>query len=185
MAGRKSAFNFVSHFRASMSNPSPRVELVSGLGWAAFGGAVVYASWTMDRLATLNINPLTAPGIVPGVLGAVIALCGVILAARAIGMGALAAGGRADEISEPLMNWRAALSAALCLALGLGVVGRGIPFWIAATAFVFLHILLFELAEHKQQRKLGRTILFALAIGAGTGAVVTLLFQELFLVRLP
>ncbi len=165
--------------------PSPRIEFISGLGWAAFGGAVVYASWTMDRLQNLNINPLTAPGIVPGILGAVIALCGLILAVKGARGGALMAQAPADPASEPLLNWRAALSAGLCLVLGLGVVGRGIPFWIAATAFVSLHILMFELAERRVQRRLGRTMLLALAVGAGTGAVVTLLFQELFLVRLP
>ena len=42
--------------------PSPRADLVSGLGWIALGGAIVYGSWTMDRLENLNINPYTAPG---------------------------------------------------------------------------------------------------------------------------
>jgi Tripartite tricarboxylate transporter TctB family len=165
------------------NQPSPRVELFSGLGWIALGSALVYGSWTMDRLENLNINPYTAPGLVPGVLGAVIALCGSIMAVRA-GRAGVFGSDRADA-RAPIFNGRVALSIALCLGFALGLVGRGPPFWAAAAIFLFLHIFLFEFSERREQHRLWRGVLLALAVSAGASFVITMIFQEFFLVRLP
>ena len=43
-------------------------DLLSGLLFVLVGLAVLYGSWTMPRLANRGIHPLTAPGLVPGVL---------------------------------------------------------------------------------------------------------------------
>ena len=106
----------------------------------------------MDRLENLDINPYTAPGLVPGVLGAVIALCG-----RSHGACAPCARRRvrAGTPREPIFTWRVALSLALCLGFGLGLVGRGPPFWAAAALFLFLHIFLFELGERRSSAGCG------------------------------
>jgi putative tricarboxylic transport membrane protein len=161
---------------------SPRVDLFSGFGWIALGSAIVYGSWTMDRLENLNINPYTAPGLVPGVLGAVIALCGGLMAVRA----ARAGGFRSDGAArEPIFTWRVALSMALCLGFGLGLVGRGPPFWAAAALFLFLHVFLFEFGDRRAGHRLGRGVLVALGVSAGASFVITMIFQEFFLVRLP
>jgi hypothetical protein len=164
------------------SRPPPRVELFSGLGWITLGAAIVYGSWTMDRLENLNINPYTAPGLVPGVLGAVIAVCGSLMAGRAIRAGVRHA---IDPVREPIFNWRVALSLALCLGFGLGLVGRGPPFWAATALFLFLHIFLFEFAERRAERRLWHIVIVALGVSAVASLVITLIFQELFLVRLP
>ena len=47
-----------------------------------FGAAVVYGSWTMDRLESLGIPPSTAPGVVPGLLGIGIIIFGLVLVLR-------------------------------------------------------------------------------------------------------
>jgi putative tricarboxylic transport membrane protein len=174
------------HGRTSVQSldnqPSPRVEFFSGLGWIALGSAIVYGSWTMDRLENLNINPYTAPGLVPGVLGAVIALCGSIMAVRAGTFGS----DRAAATCASIFNWRVALSIALCLGFALGMVGRGAPFWAAAAIFLFLHVFLFsEFDERRGQRRLWRGVLVALAVSAGASFAITMIFQEFFLVRLP
>jgi len=67
----------------------------------------------------------------------------------------------------------------------LGTVGRGIPFWAGAAAFLFVYILLFELAERRGKRAHARAALLAAAVGIGASAVITFVFQEFFLVRLP
>ena len=166
------------------NQPSPRVEFFSGLGWIALGSAIVYGSWTMDRLENLNINPYTAPGLVPGVLGAVIALCGSIMAVRAARTGVFGSD-RAAATRASIFNWRVALSIALCLGFALGMVGRGAPFWAAAAIFLFLHVFLFEFGERREQRSLWRGILVALGVSAGASFAITMVFQEFFLVRLP
>ena len=58
-------------------------DRIGGLIWFVFGAAVVYGSWTMDRLESLSIPPATAPGVVPGLLGIGIIVFGLILLLRA------------------------------------------------------------------------------------------------------
>ena len=58
-------------------------DRIGGLIWFVFGAAVVYGSWTMDRLESLGIPPSTAPGVVPGLLGIGIIIFALILMLRA------------------------------------------------------------------------------------------------------
>lgn len=163
--------------------PSPRADFVSGLSWIALGGAIVYGSWTMDRLENLKINPLTAPGLVPGILGAAIALCGLVMALRAARAGALRARPPLGAV-EPIITGRVALSLALCLGFALGLVGRGLPFWLAGGVFLFVHIFVFEFGA-RRGRQLARGALVAFSVGASASFLITMIFQEFFLVRLP
>ena len=77
------------------------------------------------------------------------------------------------------------LAAVLCVAYAAGLVGRGPPFWLATAVFVFVVILAFRWAELKADGRLARGAAVAAACAIGTAAAVTLVFQELFLVRLP
>jgi hypothetical protein len=160
----------------------PRTDLISGIFWMLFGGVVVIGSWRMDRLEYMHINPYTAPGLVPGILGAFIALFGVVMAIRAVRAGALAHPGAPGE---PVFNTRVALSAALCIAFAAGLVGHGPPFWLAAGIFIFVHIFLFQYPERHAGGEIGRGLLVALSVAATAAFVITMVFQELFLVRLP
>ena len=67
--------------------PSAAADLAWSLAWIVFGAALVYGSWTMDRLESMNINPYTAPGVVPGLLGGGIALMGMLLLLRSVRAG--------------------------------------------------------------------------------------------------
>lgn len=165
---------------------SPAADLVWALGWIAFGGAVVYGSWTMDRLENMHINPYTAPGLVPGFLGVGIFVMGCMLLARAVRAGGLRAPQApfgASATSSDLK--RLGLATVLCLTYGAGLVGRGMPFWAATFLFVFAAITLFQWPERRARGELGRGFAVAAACALGTAAGVTLLFQKLFLVNLP
>ena len=66
-------------------------DRTGGLIWIVFGAAVIYGSWVMDRLESLGIPPSTAPGVVPGMLGAFIIVFGLCsAAARAVSTPAFA-----------------------------------------------------------------------------------------------
>jgi hypothetical protein len=160
----------------------PRTDLICAVFWILFGGAIVVGALRMDRLEYMHINPYTAPGLVPGVLGAFIALFGLIMGLRAVRAGALHGGSAGGE---PIFNGRVATSAALCIAFAAGLVGHGPPFWLAAGIFVFLHIFLFQYPELRERSAVVRGALASLAIAVGTSFAVTMVFQELFLVRLP
>jgi hypothetical protein len=158
--------------------PSARTDLAWSALWTLLGGAIVAESVRMDRLEHLNVNPYTVPGLVPGLLGAVIALLGAALALRSLlRRDAPAARG------APALR-RLALGTALFLAYALGLVSR-VPFWLATLVFVSGFIFVFERPERRTRSALARGFVLALAIGAGTAAAVTYLFQGVFLVQLP
>ena len=179
---------------------------IGGLIWFVFGAAVFYGSWTMDRLASQNIDPVTAPGLVPGLVGlGIMAFALVLLVRRGTppliggpedpGIEASPAAGRhegslietgGEDVHDQPANWgRMALSWALCVGFAGLLLGRGLPFWLLAGAFVFLHILFLDDPDRIAERPLGRRILVAAIIAACTAAAVTLVFQKIFLVRLP
>ena len=64
-------------------NTGVRADFWFGLGLAVLGIGVVFESWRMPRLVDLNVHPMTVPGLVPGMIGIVIAVLGSILFARA------------------------------------------------------------------------------------------------------
>jgi hypothetical protein len=167
--------------------PSARADLISAILWIAFGVTVFVMSWTMDRLEALHINPYTAPGLVPGILGASIAIMGVMLLVRAVRAGALTPVGAPAPMTEERRAalMRAALALILCLIFGAGLVGHGPPFWLAALVFVFGFIVLFQWRERQTARARLRGAALALAVAIGAAVFVTGVFQEIFLVRLP
>ncbi len=63
-------------------------DLRDALGWLVFGAAVLIGSIRMDRLEAQHINPYTVPGLLPGLLGLVMILLGVLLAVRSWDRGA-------------------------------------------------------------------------------------------------
>jgi hypothetical protein len=162
---------------------APRTDLYAALVWIVFGAAIAVGAWNMDRLEHRHINQYEVPGLVPGVLGAVIALLGLVLALRSIGRGGLRAAPEAPP-HEERRRMASVFGATVLYALVL--VGHGIPFWLATFVFVAGFILYFD-AE--RQAGLGRRVpaqaLRACVYGACTSAIVTLVFEYVFLVRLP
>jgi hypothetical protein len=156
-----------------VERPTARADLVSAAVWIALGAAIVYGSWTMDRLERSGGKLFAAPGLVPGLLGLVLLVLGVVLGIRALRSGAL-------HLRNPTAHgaWAGtAFVVALCLAYAAGLVGR-VPFWLATFVFVSAFIALFE---YPSRRRMGWAPLY----GAGTALAVTLLFESVFLVRLP
>lgn len=145
-----------------------RSDVVQGVAWAFGGGLIVYASWTMDRLERHGAALYTAPGLVPGLLGLVLLVLGVVLALR----------NRSVSGSSFAIRWgNTPLVLALCLGYAIGLIGR-IPFWLATFAFATAFIAIFE---YPSPRRMALAPLY----GAATSLVVTYLFEAVFLVRLP
>ena len=162
----------------------PRVDLSCALAWMVFGGAVAVGSWRMDRLEHLHINKYEVPGLVPGILGTAVLVLGLALALRAIARGAFAT--QAPSAQGESQFRTMALVFALTLFYALGLVGTGLPFWLATFAFVSVFIFLFD---RERQAGLGRSVpkqaVLAMVYGAATSGVVSLSFEFIFLVRLP
>jgi hypothetical protein len=149
-------------------------DRAQGLFWIALGGAIFYASWTMDRLASLGVNPFSAPGLLPGILGVFIVLLGIAMVVR----------GRKED--RGLIEWRRILlPLALCLGFAGGMVGRGIPFWVAAWSFIAVMIWTLQYRDRKAKGELPRLAAICASIGLAASVAIALIFQELFLIRLP
>ena len=75
----------------------------------------------------------------------------------------------------------------LCLTFGVVLVGHGLPFWLAAAIFVTTAILSLQYQQRKStgQKLTVRRFVTTAAIGLGAGIAITIVFQEIFLVRLP
>lgn len=158
-----------------------RADFVFGLGWSALGLAISAGAWRMDRLEGQGVEPYAVPGLLPGLLGLILAGFGAVLALR----GWRGAGPAEPTEASAFEPWRAALALALVAAFILGALGHGPPFWACAFGFLFLAILLFEWPDRRREGTLLRGAIQAALIAAGASAVITYVFQEIFLVRLP
>src|SRR5262245_40567575 len=165
-------------------------DRIGGLIWVVFGAAVVYGSWTMDRLVSLGIPPSTAPGVPTGLIGIGFIIFGLVMLLRRATPQVLS---YADEGTAPEADaqdrgfaWgRALLSATLCLTYAGLLLGRGLPYWLLTGAFLFLHIVLLDETDRVPARPTLRRLLTAAIIAPAVTVVVMLVFEKLFLVRLP
>jgi hypothetical protein len=165
--------------------PSPRSDLLSGAAWTLIGIAIAVGSWNMDRLEKQGVPAFAAPGLVPGILGVLIALAALAIVIRSLRRGALAAPQLAAGPADAQGRARTGLALLLCLGFAGGLVGHGLPFWLAASTYLFLHIFLLQLPERRAAGQVGRGMAVALAVALAAGVTIALLFQYAFLVRLP
>jgi len=156
-----------------------RSDLKGGAGWAGFGLLIVAESLRMDRFTAMGAELYTMPGFVPGMIGSVLVLLGVILMLRGWrrqGTAAVAPDGPAPMV----LNRRVMATLVLSLVYAAGLIGRA-PFWLATALFVAAFVWCFAPPEQAHARRL----LAAVLAGVLTALVVTLVFQYVFLVRLP
>lgn len=165
----------------------PRDDLRDAIFWIALGLVTLAGSITMDRLESQHIDPVTAPGLLPGLLGICLILLGTILGVRSWRRGALSQAPQPADALSRERNLRVAITLALCGGYSVLLVGHGIPFWLASTVYIAGSILVFRrLNRDPGERRLDvRAWIKALSIGAITSVVTWLVFEKLFLVRLP
>lgn len=156
---------------------SARSDLWGGAGWAGFGLLIVAASWRMERFESMGAQLYTMPGFVPGMLGGVVVLLGLVLMLRGWRRSLREAGA---EPAERLINQRVAITLVLTLVYAGLLIGRA-PFWLATALFVAVFVASFAPEDQPARRRLVVSVL----AGVLTSAVVTFVFQQIFLVRLP
>jgi putative tricarboxylic transport membrane protein len=147
----------------------------------AIGIAQFMGGLTMDRLENRNIHPASFPGLVPIVLGAVMAGMALMVIAgqlRAPPEGEAEGGFSRDELV------RLAAVGGLCLFYALVLVGN-VHFWLASSLFIAAFTALFEPAgpvtPRRRLLRLGAIAVFAIV----AGGAIALMFERAFLVRLP
>lgn len=141
---------------------------------------VVIESWRMPRLEDLGVHPMSVPGLTPGLIGLVLLLLGLLLLLRSLRERRATASPVPAAPAVAGNGGRALLAVALCLGYALGLLGR-LPFGWATGVFVFAFVAAFGFERARPWRTLGG----AAAMAVFTAIAVTLLFEQLFLVRLP
>ncbi len=167
--------------------PSARTDLITAAVLFVFGVAVVWVALQMPTFTDVGGSGLTAPGIVPGFHGIVLALLSLIFALRSIYRGALQPGGGKPvgfDGLPPISLKRLAIATALCLTFAIGLVTR-VPFPVAVFLFVGAFIIVFEWQPGMATALRVRRIVTGLLVAAGMATFVVVVFQEVFLVRLP
>jgi hypothetical protein len=162
---------------------SPRDDVVGGLLWMLLGLVILVASWRMDRLEAQDINPYTIPGLVPGLLGLGMMFFAGLMLARGWRHGGLHAAPSISDEGKTAYG-RLALALALCIGYAVVLLGR-VPFWLAGSLFVSTSIFVLRFTELRAKAQLIRGAITSIVIGVGSGALVTIIFEKLFLVRLP
>ena len=173
-----------------MTNNSNRLiqaDLVTGIVFVVLGLAVFYLSWTMPRLESRGIHPSTIPGLVPMILGSLLALSGLLLALRSWRQGAGSRFSPLNSLRAMLANEESRrLLAMLIITLSYALILVGwLPFWLASSVYIFVSIVLFERYLTAKPVPWRRCLILAGTQSVVVALVVTLVFQEIFLVRLP
>ncbi|MFB3816426.1 MAG: tripartite tricarboxylate transporter TctB family protein [Candidatus Methylomirabilales bacterium] len=164
-----------------------RADFLTGLFLVVMSVYVILESWRMPRFQELGAHPLSAPGIVPAFLAAILIVFGAILIGRSI-----RAGGHRLELSHEKArailgrpgNRRLLLTAALCVGYAGVLIGR-VPYPLATGLFIFAFVVLFEwepgLPAGRSVRIFGAAAVLAVAMAW----MVSWVFERLFLVTLP
>lgn len=163
-----------------------KADFITSVILTAFGIAVVVLSIQMPTMADFNQSKFSAPGLVPGFIGAMLTLLSLSMMFRSIkrrGMMEIVPKGSLKELLAQESTRRIMKTLGLCVlyALLLGKLWFPIPTFF----FIFIFIMLFEYdfkAAFSPQRK---KVLVAFIIALLSTILVTLVFQGLFLVKLP
>ena len=161
-----------------------KADFVSALVLVALGVGTVYESWRMPRLEERGIQPYTVPGLVPGFLGTIIVVLGIVLLLRASRAGGWRLFGAGEGGERAAFLQRVALVLVLTFGYAVGLVGA-MPYEIATGLFVFAFIAIFEWRAGEALAPRARRIAAALFQAVLVALVVSLVFERIFLVRLP
>lgn len=186
-----------------------RADFLASAVLVAFGSGIMVLSARMPRLEQRGINPYTAPGVVPFLLGAIITLLAVVLLFRSIsrrGWKIDVKNGLSGALKD-IQTRRLVLTLLITLIYALVMIGR-LDYTISTGLFIFAFILLFEWDGAENQDTSGnsapstpsgtvprgvgsaikrnrKVILWAAVEAVIASGITAVVFHYLFLVKLP
>ena len=158
------------------------VLLLLGIGMAVGG-------LTMERLEIRRIHPGSIPGLVPMILGVMLALCAVLLFfSKPVADPEVGADANTDsrQTSEGRVNL--AVTALWSVIYALGMLGR-LPFTLATAIYIAGFVAWFGWPRAEAASVSGaariRSIVIAVVLAAVSAILIATLFSKGFYVRLP
>ncbi len=163
-------------------------DFIAAIVLIAFSLSVVVLSYTMPRLERRSIDPFSAPGVVPGMIGLVLLCLALILFVRSVRQGGYRLFDRrsdgSDQADRKGIFARVVLTLAVSLVYAVGFLGR-VNYSVATALYILAFICLFEYRPGQGLWAQRKTFLFGLLQAVLASLLITLVFQKLFLVDLP
>lgn len=163
------------------AGPPSRADRIGGPLWVVLGAAIAAGAWNIERMEAQGVPWFGVPGLVPGLLGLAIVVAGAALSLRAWRRPRRAGSG--GDAGGTLT--RVGVTVALCLSFAVGLVGHGLPFALATGLYLFVHISVLQWQARKAAGQQLRGLAVAAAVAVGAGVLIPLVFEQIFLVRLP
>lgn len=167
-------------------NNMPKADFVTSIFLIVFSGAILYFSVKMPRFAERHVNPYSAPGLVPGILGLILGVLGLILLIRSI----VQKGYRLELNRKTFKTFftdktTIRILYSIVVSVSYWILLGKIPFIVVTALYVIVFIVIFEYKKGERILTQWKIFLSAVIIGVLTSIGVTYTFQYLFLVNLP
>ncbi len=156
-----------------------RKDFWGGIAWMIFGAGILGECLRMDTFSKMGATMYTMPALVPGIFGSLLIILGAVLALRKTSPHHVVDHSVVDR-SLPWINRRVVIACAMMLAYGLLLVGR-LNFMLASAMFVTAFVYQFSPTDKTTRQK----IVLALSAGIISALMIGLIFERIFLVRLP
>ncbi|MBN1186121.1 MAG: tripartite tricarboxylate transporter TctB family protein [Bacteroidales bacterium] len=163
-----------------------KADFVTSLFLIVLAISIILVSFQMPTFVDVGAHPLSAPGIVPSMLGVIIGIFGFILLIRSI----LHKGFTIKfSIKDIVIFFRNASIQRLIITLFWSILyvillGK-MNYFLLTFLFITFFIMSFEIKFFKKSIDNKKAIINALFIGIFISTVITLVFRYLFLVNLP
>ncbi|MGD9044791.1 MAG: tripartite tricarboxylate transporter TctB family protein [Desulfobacterales bacterium] len=165
----------------------PKADFVVSILLMAFGVWIVIHSLEMPRFKELDADPLSVPGIVPGLLGTVIFILSLVVFIRSLFRKGYQLGLNRQTLKNFFQDTsaqRMLLTIFICIVYGIFMIGR-INYYPATFIFVLVFIILFQFRVGQGGTTRGKMLMFAALQAVLAAGIVGAVFRYLFLVDLP
>ena len=165
----------------------PKADFVVSILLMCFGVWVVIHSFQMPRFKELGADPLSVPGIVPGILGTVIFILSLVVFIRSLARKGYRLGLNRHRLNNFLRDTslqRMLLTIFICIVYGIIMVGR-LNYYPATFIFVLIFLILFQFRRSEDTTARGKLLSLAVLQALLTAGIVGAVFRYLFLVDLP
>ena len=162
-------------------------DFITSIVLIVFSISVVVSSYTMPRLERRGIDPFSAPGVVPGMIGLILLCLALILFLRSVRAGGyrlFSADIDAEGVKHPGAAVRVMLTLFISLVYAVGLLGH-VDYTISTMLYIFSFIVLFEYQREVSLLGQKKMMTVALLQAVIVAVLITLVFRKLFLVDLP
>jgi TRAP-type C4-dicarboxylate transport system permease large subunit len=165
----------------------PKADFVVSILLMCFGLWVVINSLQMPRFKEVGANPLSVPGIVPGILGIVIFILSLVVFRRSLTRKGYRLGLNRQKLKNFFQDTslqRMLLTIFICIVYGIYMVGS-MNYYLATFIFVLVFLILFQFLDSEDVTTRGKLLMLSVLQAVLVAGIVGAVFRYLFLVDLP